>query len=494
MQLFKVYIQETVLRLTTELVPLFFLTYVAHILQLHALGVQVGTYALIMLPIAVFSTAIRLYAQNELNKMPPDKRGNSSFFWEVWVIQLMVFVGLAAITWTAIKAGNLPYTSVFKLQLLFYAGAVLDIAWLYNGINKTRIVVRRDALMQMLRFVPLIIFVKSPTDLSHFIMLLAITTIVANILLWLRLPSVLVRVSIETSPVKLHVRALGFFVAISLLPQLALYMNKAILFVTKGVNEVAVYYSAELLVKVGVAVVLGIAMAMMKKVAQQRQIGDSAGVAKSFYDAVEYSSALSVIVAVGVAIVGPQAVYWFLGPAFAETGNVLRILAFVIVVASWRYSLTLQQMAAERGFRNVSMPVQVGAGVNVVLAFLLIPMFGTLAAGWVALISELVALILQVVMLRRVINVSRLLFVTWRYIIAGIVAALSMLAVIQSVPGPYPKFSALEAVIGLVMYTVVVYYFSTPVAKTANKVVLLAIKRMYESMIEFVLIVLRLKK
>ncbi|WEY48090.1 hypothetical protein P3T51_11225 [Weissella confusa] len=80
MQLLKVYIQETVMRLTTELVPLFFLTYVAHILQLHALGVQVGTYTLIMLTIAVASTAIRIYAQSELNKMPPDKRGNSSFF------------------------------------------------------------------------------------------------------------------------------------------------------------------------------------------------------------------------------------------------------------------------------------------------------------------------------------------------------------------------------------------------------------------------------
>lgn len=75
MQLLKVYLQETGMRLPTELVPLFFLTYIAHILRQHAFGIQVWTYALVMLTIGIFSTAIRLYAQTELNKMPPDKKG-----------------------------------------------------------------------------------------------------------------------------------------------------------------------------------------------------------------------------------------------------------------------------------------------------------------------------------------------------------------------------------------------------------------------------------
>ncbi|WP_249872963.1 hypothetical protein, partial [Oceanobacillus saliphilus] len=88
----------------------------------------------------------------------------------------------------------------------------------------------------------------------------------------------------------------GFFLAIALLPQLSLYLNKAVLFVSRGAHEVALYYSAELLIKVGIAFVLGIAMAMMTKVQEQRRAGDSAGVEKSFYEAIEYSSALSVIV------------------------------------------------------------------------------------------------------------------------------------------------------------------------------------------------------
>lgn len=233
MQLLKVYIQETAMRLTTELLPLFFLTYVAHILQLHALGVQAGTFAVIMMPIAVISTAVRVYAQNELNKMSPDKRGNSSFFWGIWSIQLLALIVFASITWAVIRFAELPYTSVFRLQLLFYVGAILDIDWLYNGINKTRVVVRRDALMQLLRFVPLIIFVKSSADLNSFIILLAVTTIVANLLLWFELPSVLVRVNIALIPLRTHIKTLLFFVATALLPQLALYLNKAVLFITK---------------------------------------------------------------------------------------------------------------------------------------------------------------------------------------------------------------------------------------------------------------------
>ncbi|HJE31565.1 MAG TPA: polysaccharide biosynthesis C-terminal domain-containing protein, partial [Weissella confusa] len=263
---------------------------------------------------------------------------------------------------------------------------------------------------------------------------------------------------------------------------------------TQGVEGVAVYYSAELLVKVGVALVLGIAMAMMTKVTQQKQIGNSAGIAKSFYDAIEYSSALSILIAVGVATVGPQAVYWFLGPSFAKTGDILQVLAFVIVVASWRYSLSLQQMAAERGFRNISASVQVGAGVNVVLTVFLVPKFGVLAAAWAALIGELVALILQVILLSRVVDVWQLVRVSWRYIVAGVIALLGILAVIRSVPGPYPKFSALEAVVGIVIYTIVVYFFSTPVVTTTNTVVMLALKRMYNSLIEFIRVLLRIDK
>lgn len=494
MQLLKVYIQETAMRLTSELVPLFFLTYVAHILRLQALGVQAGTYALIMITIAVFSTAIRMYAQNELNKMPPDKRGNSSFFWGVWAIQVIGLLVLATIIWGIIRVTDLPYTNIFRLQLLLYIGAILDISWLFNGINKTKVVVRRDALVQMLRFVPLIVFVKDPTDLSRFIILLAVTTIMANLLLWIRLPSVLVRVNMKILPVRVHMKSLGFFLAVSLLPQLALYMNKAVLFVTNGVESVAMYYSAELLVKVGVALVLGIAMAMMAQVTQQRQKGNSAGVEQSFYDAIEYGSALGVIVAVGVATVGPQAIYWFLGPDFANAGDALRILAFVIVVASWRYSLALQQMAAERGFRNVSAPVQVGAGINVVLTVLLVPVYGIVAAAWVALISELIALVLQVLLLRRALNIWQIVRVIWRYGIAGGIAALSILAIIHVVPGPYPKFSALEATVGLIAYIIVVFVFSTPVVRKADVVLSFALKQMVTTTIDFVQMIFRYKK
>ena len=227
------------------------------------------------------------------------------------------------------------------------------------------------------------------------------------------------RVNIALIPLRTHIKTLLFFVATALLPQLALYLNKAVLFITKGSADVAMYYSAELLVKVGVALVLGIAMAMMAKVTEQRKMGDSAGVAKSFYDAIEYSSALSVLIAVGVATVGPQAVLWFLGPSFSETGEVLQVLAFVIVVASWRYSLALQQMAAERGFRNISVPVQIGAGITVVLTLLVVPRFGMLAAAWAALIGELSALVIQIALLKSVLNVWRLVRVTWRYIVAG---------------------------------------------------------------------------
>lgn len=494
MQLLKVYIQETVMRLTTELVPLFFLTYVAHILHVQALGMQAGTFALVMLSIGVVATAIRIYAQSELSKMAPDKRTNSSFFWGVWSIQVSVLAILALVTWGLINGLNLPFESVFKAQVLFYVGAMLDISWLYNGINKTRVIVRRDALVQMLRFVPLIIFVKSPSDLTHFIILLAMTTIIANLLLWARLPKVLVRVNVTNLPVKLHYKALGFFLAIALLPQLSLYLNKAVLFVSLGAHEVALYYSAELLIKVGIAFVLGIAMAMMTKVQEQRRAGDSAGVEKSFYEAIEYSSALSVIVAVGVATVGPQAVYWFLGPTFVGVGEVLRILAFIIIVASWRYSLALQQMAADRGFRNVSIPVQVGAAINVVLSLALIPHFGMLMAAWVALISEIVALLLQVMVLRHVLNPWQFIRFVWRYIVAGAVAWLAITLVIHGVPGPYPKFSALEAAVGLIVYTIVVFVFSTQVAKVVNTVIVLAVHRMFESTIEFIRIMLRIKK
>ena len=69
-----------------------------------------------------------------------------------------------------------------------------------------------------------------------------------------------------------------------------------------------------------------------------------------------------------------------------------------------------------------------------------------------------------------------------------------MLIVIRIVPGPYPKFSALEALIGMVLYTLVVYTFSTPVIKMVNAVALFAIKRMYESTNEFIRSVLRLNK
>lgn len=494
MQLLKVYLQETGMRLPTELVPLFFLTYIAHILRQHAFGIQVWTYALVMLTIGIFSTAIRLYAQTELNKMPPDKKGNSHFFWGVWSIQVLTFAVLALLTYGFVQLFDLPYEGAIRLQLLFYVGAMLDISWLFNGINKTRIVVRRDAIIQMARFVPLIIFVKSPDDLAAFILLLAITTIIGNVVMWFKLPQTLVRVDVARIPIRRHMRLMTTFFLAAILPQLALYLNKVLLFWHDGVDEVASYYSAELMVKVGIALVLGIGIAMMGRVVEQRRQGDASGVQQSFYDAVENSTALAIIIAVGVAIVGSQTVYWFLGIDYEQVGAILHVLAFVIVVASWRYSLALQQLAAERGFRNLSMPVQIATGLNVVLSLALIPWLGVMAAAWIALVSEIVALVLQLLSLRHVIHLWRLVAVVWRYIVAGVVTAVVLIAMVRAGVSAYPKYSALEAAVGLVVYALVVVSFDTPVAKATNQVLLFSGKRMFESTIEFIRIVLRIKK
>jgi O-antigen/teichoic acid export membrane protein len=469
MQTVKSYITDTIFRFFSELIPLFIVTYTAHVLGEEAFGVQTWSYAVVTMVLAVFTVGIRTFARTELAKIPADKARNTRFFWAMYLVQLgvLVLVGIGLLVFIILSKAH--YQAALLAQLWLVVAAALDISWFFAGINKMRIVVRRNALTQMLRFILLILVVKSAVDLEWSILLIALTSVFANVLLWFRLPTALIKLPLRHLFVGWQTKGLLLVVLTTLIPQMVLQGNKVLLGLTAGIVSAGLYYSAEVLVKVGLALVLGLGVAMMEFVNRQRQANDAAAVQRSFYIGLEAITAISILLAVGVAQVGPEVVYWFLGTNYGTVGTPLHILAFLIPLVGWRYGLALQQMAAEKGFRDVAYQVQIGAFVNLVLMLTLIPSFGLAGAAWSAVIAEATALVIQVWLLRRNLQPTWIVRVVWKYVVAGVVTYFELGAIINWLFDPWPKNTFVEAVMGLIVYVIVLIVLQSPVLETSRQ-------------------------
>lgn len=149
--------------------------------------------------------------------------------------------------------------------------------------------------------------------------------------------------------------------------------------VYRSAVEVAQYSVAFNVVGIALVVCSSLVAASVPAVATAHGAGEHDRVVSGMSRAARVLAAVSVLLAAGVAAVGPAVVLAFWGPEFAEGARVVRLLAVALVVTPLGALCTAYWTGTGR-LRPVLLCGGTGAVVDIALAFLLIPDHGTSGA------------------------------------------------------------------------------------------------------------------
>jgi O-antigen/teichoic acid export membrane protein len=148
------------------------------------------------------------------------------------------------------------------------------------------------------------------------------------------------------------------------------------------------------------------------------QLADVDAFRRTWQKALDTLALVGVPVALGIFVTAPQLVALFTGPQFAPSVQPLQILSLAVLLSYLNYAFAYSLIIArrQRSFLVVNL---IGVALNAGLNLIFIPAYSYNAAAGITVVSELVALLLAYVLVRRTYGYSLSFTTTVKAIIAG---------------------------------------------------------------------------
>lgn len=376
---------------TSLLFPLITFPYVSRILLPEGIGI-VNFYQSIIQYIVLFSSlGIPMYAIRETAKYRDDRRRCSITTLEILSLHfILTFIGYLVVfilccTVSEVKE-NIPLFLILSAQLFF---TVIGCEWFYQGVEDFKYITIRSIIVRTLSVVFLFIFVKSREDIILYGIYCVAGIYAGNIFNFLRLRKYLdFSVLKELKPLKHLKPALKIFV-LNLIISLYVNLNSIMLGFLKGPESVGFFTSATKITQILLGVTSALGTVMLPRLSNL--------IANKNYEefnrlanlATKFMFAVTLPLSVAVILLADNLILLLSGDAYADAILTLQILSFIIFAIGLSGVLGIQILYPQGKESIVIKSTAVGAVINLLLNFILIPRFSHHGAAVATLLAEI---------------------------------------------------------------------------------------------------------
>lgn len=473
MRILQAYINRVAYELTTIIIPLVPLTYLAHILGPNGVGVIAWSLTSVELFIMLFLHPLSLLGQFTLSNQRQDVKAQIQTFGNVLLLRLiMTLVTIGLFFWYYhTSAGWVMRDYSHELQLasgLIIAG-FLDISWLYQGIGRRTNVVLQSSFSKIFLFLFILLFVKTSTDIDAYIILVVIIQVLTNLMMWFRIPNEFWR-KLQFQP-QLYLKNWGLMILNVAGLQLFYVIGRLLLPLYPLDFELWVGYldSAVKLLSVGTVIVISIGLTTLPKFYQLANQGNFENVVAHMNNVLENVTAFGMAFMFGTIGMASGLTQWFLGAEYLSVGYLMMALSPVLVLTGWSTVLGGQYLRVAGKNSLVPFSMLTGLVTMVTLGILLVPNHAGYGAVIAIDVAQLVIVIMQAIFARVVLNWHLFFKISWQYLLAGIVMSLAVFIVgYRQIPGPFISF--MQLIIGTIVYVGIIWALRSPLISDAKQI------------------------
>ncbi len=378
------------------ILPLITAPYLSRVISGDGIGIYSYTQAFSNYFVLIAMLGIESYGNREIARVRDDKEKKEKTFWSIFVIQFFLTVVLSVIYVMYVIISDLQYKTIYLLQLFYVISAGFNINWYFFGMEKFKITVTRNMVIKIITTIAIFMFVKKPTDLWLYTLIISLGTFISTIVVW---PFLLKEISfrrITWFSVKLHIKPnLTLFIPV-LAVSLYNVMDKIMLGSMSTYSEVAYYTYAEKIIQVPVTVIIALGTVMMPHITNLISNGREEECKLLFDKAMLFVIFLSTAFTFGMANLAPVFSDWYYGNDFARCGLFMVYLSPVIVFKSWA-NLVRTQYIIPNGYDFIYiLSVSMGAITNLCINALMIPKFQGIGAIIGTISAEFIVCFIQI--------------------------------------------------------------------------------------------------
>lgn len=434
------------------IVPLVTTPYLSRVLNVKG----VGTYSYVSSVAYYFFIFVTLgltnYGNRSIAKCGDDREQRSRTFWSIYTTQIFcgVIVIIAYLMYTFYRADR-EYKRFFLIYSLYIFSAIIDINWLYFGLEEFRFTTVRNIIVKLATLMCVFMFVRGTYALSAYFIIVAGSSFAGNLLLWTRIPRYLDFYKPTWKECVKHVKPnLLLFLPIIAMSVYRV-MDKIMIKELSGVLQNGYYESADKIITVSLTAFSAVSTVMMPAVSGMVAKNDHSAVKKLLRDTMRIVNWLAIAMVFGLMVVSKRFAPLFFGRDFAEAGILMVGLAPTIFLSGWKSVLRSQYLIPYEKDWAYVLSLITGACCNIILNLVFIPQYGARGAVIGTLSAEISGFLIQTYVASKAMQMSGIVKDFVCFIPSGIIMSAFASSLLKLLP------NSLISIVIVVFVDAVVY-------------------------------------
>ncbi|MDD7305114.1 MAG: oligosaccharide flippase family protein [Peptoniphilaceae bacterium] len=406
------------------ILPIITSPYISRVLGAKNIGIFSYSQAFANYFYLVAMLGVKNYGNRTIAKVRDNDKELRINFWEIYFFQILfgIFVSLIYIfiVYFYIKVNK----SVYYFQLFFILSGVFDLTWCYFGLEEFKSTTVISMFIKIIDVIAIFIFVRDVDDLKIYTFLICFAMIFNQIVL---IPYILRKIPFLMPTIK-GIKRHIIPNLILFIPVLAVsfynIMDKLMLGIISTNTEVGFYTYAENITQIPNTLILSINNAVMPRMSNLAKKKDSGNSLKLINILMLLAMFISSGCAFGLLSISNTLIPWFYGKEFERCAIFVMLLSPIIIFKGWAGVLRTQYIIPNNKDRIFIISLFIGAIVNIVINFLLIPQFEGIGAIVGTFAAEFAVCFVQFKMVYKEIDVLKYLKDGIAFIVCGVLMSI----------------------------------------------------------------------
>lgn len=466
MKVIRNYLYNVGYQVLAIIVPLITSAYVSRVLKPEGVGANAFTNSIIQYFILFANMGIGLYGNRQIAYVRENRQKMAKTFWEIQIVKTI----LTLASFIAFEIFMIFYTrqaDYMWAQSINLIAVAFDISWFYEGIENFKVTVLKNSFVKIVSMIAIFVFIKNPSDVTLYIVVLASSTLLGNLTLWSNIRRDLPKVNYKVLQPWPHFLPMAELFIPQSATQVYVQLNKTMLGGMVSETASGYYQYSDNLVKLVLALVTATGTVMLPHVANAVSKGNMKKVNQMLYKSFDFVSALAYPMMFGLASISLTLAPKYYGPGYEPVGPAMMIESIVILVIAWSNVLGVQYLLPVHHQRDFTISVTVGAIVNIILNVPLIHTWGLYGAMWSTVISEISVTLYQLWAVRELLSYRKLFKDSWKYFISGLVMFIPIFWMNTHLKDSW-LMMGIEILIGIIIYSLMVFILRAEIVNEAH--------------------------
>lgn len=411
------------------ILPLITAPYISRVIGAEGVGIYSYTYSIANYFVLFAMLGLNNYGNRSIASVRDNKERLSKTFFEIYGLQIITTLLMIILYLIYIIFFNLTNKNIAAIQTGFIISALLDINWLFFGLEQFKLTVTRNIIIKILTVISIFIFVKNSNDLWIYTLIMVVGTFLSQSMLWIFLKKYVSFTAPTIKGIIKHIRPnLILFIPVI---AISIYkiMDKIMLGSMTTMTQVGYYENSEKIIGIPMGMITALGVVMLPRMTNLTENGNFNTIRNYIEVSLKFIMFLSIGVTLGLFGVSQKFIPLFFGEKFINAVPVVSILSFTVLFLSWANVIRTQYLIPQRKDAIYIKSTSLGAIINVIINLFLIPSYGAIGAAIGTLFAEASVALYQTWKVRRELDINAYFKNSCIYIFPGIIMYLAIIVI-----------------------------------------------------------------